>query len=49
MLKNEKGSLVLLLLVEQRRGWGLMIACARATRGFRKVGGGSREYQKAIT
>ncbi len=24
------------LLAEQRRGWSLMIFCARATRGFRK-------------
>jgi hypothetical protein len=28
-----EGSLVVLLLVEQRRGWSLMIFCARATRG----------------
>jgi hypothetical protein len=27
------GSLVVLLLAEQRRGWSLMIFCARATRG----------------
>ena len=30
---EEKGSLVVLLLAEQRRGWRLMIFCARATRG----------------
>ena len=27
------GSLVVLLLAEQRRGWSLMTFCARATRG----------------
>jgi len=26
-----------LLLAEQRKGWSLMISCARATRGLRKV------------
>ena len=30
------GSLVVFLLVEQRRGWSLMIFCARATRGLRR-------------
>ena len=30
---EEKGSLVVLLLAEPRRGWRLMIFCARATRG----------------
>ena len=30
------------LLAEQRRGWSLMIFCARATRGLRKVGGNSQ-------
>jgi hypothetical protein len=33
---REAGSLVVVLLTEQRRGWSLMIFCARATRGFRK-------------
>jgi len=27
------GNLVVLLLAEQRRGWSLLISCARATRG----------------
>jgi hypothetical protein len=26
------------LLAEQRRGWSLMICCARATRGLRRMG-----------
>ena len=30
------GRLVVLLLAEQRRGWSLMIFCARATRGLRR-------------
>ena len=33
--KDGKGSLIVLLLAEQVRGWGLMIFCARATRGRR--------------
>ena len=31
--KDGKGSLAVLLLAEQRKGWSLMIFCARATRG----------------
>ena len=30
---EEKGSLVVLLFAEPRKGWSLMIFCARATRG----------------
>ena len=37
------GSLVVLLLAEQRRGWSLMISCARATRGLRRVGRGNSQ------
>ena len=33
---REVGSLIILLLAEQRRGWRLMIFCARATRGLRR-------------
>ena len=32
--KDGMGSLVVLLLAEQRVGWRLMIFCARATRGL---------------
>jgi len=32
-LGGKTGGLVVLLLAEQRRGWSLMIFCARATRG----------------
>src|SRR5882672_4263358 len=34
--KGKSGGLVVLLLAEQRRGWSLMIFCARATRGLRR-------------
>ena len=34
--KDGMGGLVVLLLAEQRRGWSLMIFCARATRGLRR-------------
>jgi hypothetical protein len=32
--KDGKGSLVVLLLAEQRRGWRLMIFCARSARAL---------------
>jgi hypothetical protein len=35
-LEGRGGGLVVLLLAEQRRGWRLMIFCARATRGLRR-------------
>jgi hypothetical protein len=35
--KDGKGSLVVFLLAEQRRGWSLMIFCARATRSGSSV------------
>ena len=35
-LGRRGGDLVVLLLAEQRRGWSLMIFCARATRGLRR-------------
>jgi hypothetical protein len=34
--QQDGGSLVVLLLAEQRMGWSLMIFCARATRGLRR-------------
>jgi hypothetical protein len=40
MLKKGAGSgQVLFLLAEQKRGWSLMIFCARATRGLRMTRG----------
>ena len=36
--KGRLGRLVVLLLMEQKRGWSLMISCARATRGLRRMG-----------
>ena len=38
-------SLVVLLLAEQRRGWSLMIFCARATRALRRM---RREWPGAL-
>jgi hypothetical protein len=42
MKKEGKGSLVILFLVEPRRGWSLMIFCAWATRGLRMMGRSSQ-------
>jgi hypothetical protein len=36
--REPTSSLVVLLLAEQRRGWSLMIFCAHATRGLRRLG-----------
>jgi len=35
-MRMEGGGQVPFLLAEQRRGWSLMIFCARATRGLRR-------------
>jgi hypothetical protein len=35
--RGRRGSLAVLLLAEQRRGWSLMIFYARATRGLRRM------------